>query len=213
MVITANKNLKHLRLMIDLAKSKDSHSEQVFMVNNIKWQEYEQLLTLVKDDAGVLFRYLEGNLVIMSPSNIHEFQKENIGILLEAYFQEMNIRFYSLGSTTFRSEETLRGIEPDKSYCLNSRKKYPDLAIEVIITSGGINCLNIYKVLGVTEVWFWEKQELTVYLLQDGEYIKVNHSNLLPDLDLNLFANYITYDEPFDALLEFKDKIKNHPFY
>jgi hypothetical protein len=48
-------------------------------------------------------------------------------------------------------------------------------------------------------------------MLQNGKYIKVNRSNLLPNLDLNLFANYITYDEPFDALLEFKDKIKNNP--
>lgn len=211
MVITADtidKKLEHIKLMIDLAKSKDSHSEQVFMINNINWQQYEQLLTSVGDDAGVLFRYLEGNLSIMSPSSIHEFHKKNIGMLLEAYFQELKIRFYPLGSTTFRFPETLRGIEPDQSYCLHSRKKYPDLAIEVIVTSGGIDCLNIYKVLGVTEVWFWEKEKLTVYLLQEGEYIKVDKSNLLPYLDLNLLAKYITYDEPYDALLEFKDNIK-----
>ena len=74
--------LGHLQTMIELVKSKDIDSEQVFIINNIDWKQYENLLESVADDAGVLFKYWEGTLVIMSPSIIHEFYKENIGILI-----------------------------------------------------------------------------------------------------------------------------------
>jgi Uma2 family endonuclease len=207
-MLTAVDKLEHLKTMIELAKSKDAESEQVFIINNIPWQQYEKLLNFVGDNAGVRLKYLEKNLEIMSPSSVHEFHKKTIGILLECYFLTKGIRFYPLGSTTFRAEKNARGIEPDQGYCLNSPKEFPDLAIEVVVTSGGIDSLNIYKKLGVSEVWFWGKEELKVYVLQENEeYIQVNKSSLLPDLDLNLFASYITYDEPFDAVLEFRDKI------
>ena len=206
-MLTAVNKLEYLKTMIEFAKSKDAELEQVLIINNIDWQEYESLLNFVEDDGGIRLKYLEGNLEVMSPSGIHEFHKENIGILLECYFLTTGIRFYSLGSKTFRLQKKSRGIEPDKSYCINNRKEIPDLAIEVVVTSGGIDSLNIYKKLGVSEVWFWEKEELKVYILEEEEYIQVNKSRLLPHLDLNLFASYINYDEPFDAVLEFKAKI------
>lgn len=206
-MLTAVNKLEYLKTMIEFAKSKDAELEQVLIINNIDWQEYESLLNFVEDDGGIRLKYLEGNLEVMSPSGIHEFHKENIGILLECYFLITGIRFYSLGSKTFRLQKKSRVIEPNKSYCINNRKEIPDLAIEFVVTSGGIDSLNIYKKLGFSEVWFWEKEELKVYILEEEEYIQVNKSRLLPHLDLNLFASYINYDEPFDAVLEFKAKI------
>ncbi|WP_324238767.1 hypothetical protein [Okeania sp.] len=38
------------------------------------------------------------------------------------------------------------------------KKKVPDLAIEVVITSGGIKTLGIYQSLGVSEVCFWQNE-------------------------------------------------------
>ena len=207
MTLATADRLQHLKTIIELAKYKDIDSEQVFIVNNVDWQQYEKLLELVGDDSGVLFKYWERNLEITSPSSKHELDKKVIGILLETYLLERRIRFYPLGSTTFRKETVKRGIEPDQCYCINGKKDIPDLAIEVVITSGGIDSLEIYKGLSVAEVWFWERDQLRVYVLQEGEYIKVNQSSLLPDLDLDLLASYITHDEPFEAVLEYRDKI------
>ena len=200
--------LTHLKTMVDLVKFKESESEQVFLFNNISWEQYENLLKSLEGNAGIRFKYCEGNLAIMSPSRRHEFDKKIIAMLLEAYLFEQEIKFYPLGSTTFKKENKKKGIEPDDCYCLYSNKGIPDLAIEVVVTSGGINSLDIYKGIGVTEVWFWEKEKLAVYILNNGEYTKVKQSQLLPNLDLDLFASYIGYDEPFTAVLEFKQKIK-----
>ncbi len=208
MVLAIDHKLENLKTMVNFAKSKDAESEQIFLVNNISWNQYESLLQFWGDSAGIKFKYWEENLAIMSPSRRHEFDKEKIGMLLETYFLAKKIRFYSLGSTTFKNKILKRGIEPDKCYCLNSNKKIPDLAIEVIVTSGGIDSLNIYQSLGVKEVWFWEREKLSLYVLENDTYIKVNQSVLLPDLDLDLFTHYISYEEPFDAVLEFKEKIE-----
>ncbi|WP_353674396.1 Uma2 family endonuclease [Synechocystis sp. LKSZ1] len=182
--------------------------EQIVIISDVTWQDYNALLNLLSDNAHVLLKYLRETLQIMSPSYRHEFYKENLGILLEAYFQEKGIRFYSLGSTTLRSELTQRGIEPDKSYCLRNRKSIPDLAIEVALTSGGIDSLEIYQALGVPEVWFWQNHQLQVYSLQAQKYERVTQSGLLPDLDLALLASYISWEEPFDAVLAFREQIR-----
>ncbi|MGI0479672.1 Uma2 family endonuclease [Geminocystis sp. CENA526] len=208
MTVTLVNQLPHIRAIIELAKSKNSDSEQVFIVNNINWQEYQNLLEFIDDNSGVLFKYQEETLVIMSPSRNHEILKENMGMLIETYCFIKQIKFYSLGSTTFRSSNKLKGIEPDKSYCFNSPKEFPDLAIEIIITSGGINSLQIYKDLRVKEVWFWEKNKLKVYGLETQEYKEVKKSSLLPDIDLDLFANLVNKSEPLEAVLEFRKTLE-----
>ena len=207
MSLTTANQLQHFQAIIELAKSKNRDAEQIFIINNVTWQEYEKLLEITSEEAGILLKYNQENLELMSPSSRHEIYKENIGILLECYFLTKKIRFYSLGSTTFLSQSLSRGIEPDKSYCINSRKDFPDLAIEVIITHGGIDALEIYKTLEVSEVWFWEEEKLNIYVLQNQEYIQVNQSNLFPDLPLELLVQYIPSDEPFDAVLQFRNQI------
>ena len=37
------------------------------------------------------------------------------------------------------------------------------------MTSGGIEVLEIYKRVGVQEVWFWEDGEISVYALADTD--------------------------------------------
>jgi Uma2 family endonuclease len=49
----------------------------------------------------------------------------------------------------------------------------PDLAIEVIWTSGGLDKREIYRALGVREVWFWRKGRLTVHALRPAGYEEI----------------------------------------
>ncbi|MEZ2249090.1 Uma2 family endonuclease [Microcoleus sp.] len=67
---------------------------------------------------------------------------------------------------------------------LETKKPNPDLVIEVILTSGGLDKLEFYKRIGVREVWFWQDRLITIYHLR-AEYEKVSHSLLLPDLNIN----------------------------
>ncbi len=183
-------------------------SEQLVIINDISWQMYESLLADVEDNSHLRIAYLEGILEIMSPSRRHEFIKTNIGRLLDVYFEETRTRFYGLGSTTFRQESVARGIEPDECYCINCEKQVPDIAIEVIVSSGGINSLKIYRGLQVPEVWFWESNSFTLYCLDGESYQLVARSNFLPQLDLSLLAEYVIFPEPMDAVIEFRQKIR-----
>jgi Uma2 family endonuclease len=85
---------------------------------------------------------------------------------------------------------------------LQAKKSIPDLAIEVIFTSGGLDKLEFYKRLGVPEIWFLEDGVLAIYHLS-GEYRRVDRSVLLPELDLALLVRYITDRDQYDAVTEF----------
>lgn len=183
-------------------------SEQRFILNGVTWQQYEALLETIGDNfPGLHITYLEGTLQLMSPNRNHEVIKKMIAKLVEAYLEETRTRHYPLGSTTFRKEAKARGVEPDECYCIGLDKEFPDLAIEVVITSGGIDTLEVYKGLEVPEVWFWENQ-FELYRLRDQEYEKIVKSELLPKLDLQLLASYVNNPEPLDAVQEFRKIIR-----
>ncbi|NBD14909.1 MAG: Uma2 family endonuclease [Cyanobacteria bacterium] len=183
-------------------------ASQQYTITDVSWETYEALLTDLGDNfSGLRVHYLEGVLEITMPSRQHEVFKENIGRLLGVYFEETRTRFYSLGSTTFRNEAKRRGAEPDLSFCIGTNKALPDIAIEVIKTSGAINKLAIYQGLNVAEVWFWQENRFTLYHLGDQEYEQREFSQFLPDLDFNLLASYVTYSEPLDAVLEYRQAL------
>ncbi|MDD1414367.1 Uma2 family endonuclease [Dolichospermum sp. ST_con] len=185
-------------------------SDQILLMNGIGWNIYETILKRFENTSHYRFKYLEGTLEIMSPSRRHEFEKKIIALLLETYFIETDIDFYPLGSTTFRKEASARGIEPDECYCFNSEKSVPDLAIEVVVTSGGINDLLIYQGLGVPEVWFWQNYQFSLYHLRGDQYEKISKSVFLPDLDLDLLASLILSGEkPKDLISKFRESIRS----
>jgi Uma2 family endonuclease len=177
------------------------------LLNGVSWEQLEQLdITLA--GTGARLTYLDGILEIMSPlSDEHEDAKSTLSLLLEAYFREKKIRFYKRGSATLGKSENKTRREPDESYNLETKKPLPDLILEVTVTSGGINKLEIYKRLGILEVWYWEDGSISVYSLQADKYQKVSKSALLPDLDLELIARYSRMSDQYDAVLEYSQVI------
>ncbi len=174
------------------------------VLNYISWEKFEQIESTFQDIEGVKFIYLDGELeIIMSPSRNHEDKKSNISILLDAYMRAKKIRFYRRGSATLGNKEITGRKEPDESYNIHTKKEIPDLVIEVIITSGDINILEIYRRIGISEVWFYQDNLLMVYLLKDGQYIKVNKSQLLPALNIENLNKYINYSDQYDAVTDF----------
>ncbi|MBD2243207.1 Uma2 family endonuclease [Nostoc sp. FACHB-888] len=185
-------------------------SDQILLMNGINWDIYETLLKSCQNTSHYRFKYLEGTLEIMSPSRRHEVDKKIIALLLETYFLEKGIDFYPLGSTTFRRQAAARGIEPDECYCFNSEKPVPDLAIEIVVTSGGIDDLLIYQGLGVPEVWFWQNNQFLLYYLRGNRYQQITKSELLPDLDLSLLASFVMSGEkPKDLVSKFRESIRS----
>lgn len=202
--------LNRLEKLLDRAQLSAIDSDQIVIINGVSWQIYESLLESLQDSSEFRVSYLDGILRIMSPSRRHESEKKRIAMLLETYFIERAIDFYPLGSTTFRERSVARGIEPDECYCIDSEKSVPDIAIEVVVTSGGIDSLDIYKGLNVPEVWFWKNGSFSLYCLRENDYKECDRSQFLPDLDLELLASYVfSPAKPKDILFEFRQQLKS----
>jgi Uma2 family endonuclease len=176
-------------------------------LHSISWEKFEAIAELLQD-YSVRLTYLDGTLDIMTPSPEHEESKTTIGFLLEAYLRFKGIRFYGRGGYTLGSREVGARGEPDESYNLETKKDVPDIAIEVVITSGGVDKLEKYKRWGVPEVWFYQDKQLFIYHLRSAGYEQVSRSELLPELDLNLFIRCLNMPDQYDATIAFSEALR-----
>ncbi|HKO54105.1 MAG TPA: Uma2 family endonuclease [Polyangiaceae bacterium] len=132
--------------------------DKIVVLRGATWGDYQRVIEMRGEVATPRVAFLEGALEIMTPSREHEGLKFNIGRLLEVWCLESGVEFSGYGSWTLESPERDRGVEPDECSCYvfgdQPEPSRPDLAIDVVGTSGGIDKLEIYRKLGVREVWF-----------------------------------------------------------
>lgn len=170
------------------------------VLHNVTWAQLEKLDADLAG-TGARLTYLDGALEIMAPlSDDHEEPRNTLGQILEAYMRRKQIRFYGKGSTTIGVKELGARKEPDESYCLGQRKPIPDLAIEVTVSSGGVEVLEIYRRIGVQEVWFWEDGVIEVHALRSSGYELISQSELLPELDLRSLEFHSRMADQYDAV-------------
>lgn len=173
--------------------------------------DFEAILAIRGDAAVPRIHYLCGVVEIMSPSRKHERTKSFIGRLLEAWADEREIDLIALGSWTLRSSAVDRGAEPDECYQLGEKgeEQPPDLVIEVTLTSGGLDKLEIYAGLRVAEVWEWREGHIGVHCLRDDGYEQVPRSELLPDLELALLERYLAEPNQARAVRAFRRALRS----
>lgn len=196
-------------------RSDDFEERRIFA--DVSWAQYEALLEDVGDSLAYRVNYLDGVLEIVAPSRRHETGKTRIGDLLAIYFLETNTPYFPTGSTTFRNEVQRVGTEPDESYCIGTEKDFPDLAIEVIVTSGGIDRLERFRRLNIKEVWFWQQNQFSLYHLretnpiqfkQTAGYEPIDRSELLPSLNIDLLSECVQNPDPLTAAKTFRQGIR-----
>ena len=191
-----------------VATVSESGLQDGIVLFNVTWDTLEKLDADL-EGTGARLTYLDGCLEITAPfSEAHEEPKKTLGQLLEIYMRLKGIRFYGRGSTTIGMKELEARKEPDESYCLGDRRKIPDLALEITVTSGGINGLEIYRRIGVREVWFWEDGVISVYCLRLTEYELVQQSELLPELDLRSLEFHTRMADQYDAVNAFMQTLQ-----
>jgi Uma2 family endonuclease len=164
-----------------------------FVYLHVDWNGYQQLLAMRGESAVPRITYLEGLAELMSPSRYHELDKKCFARLLETWSEIANVPLEGYGSWTLEDEKAARGAEADECYTVRrvvkSDDDRPDIAIEVIWTSGGINRLEVYRKLGVREVWFYERGALRFFALRregDDVYREIPRSELLPELPIDV---------------------------
>ncbi|HEY8077178.1 MAG TPA: Uma2 family endonuclease [Labilithrix sp.] len=161
----------------------------------LTWRDYEAILAMRGESSAVRIAYLRGTIEITSPSSEHEEDKKRFARLVEAWSEEAGIDLDGIGSLTIKKKLVERGVEPDECYIVlarhKTRPKMPDFAIEVVRTSGGIDKLEIYRLLGVREVWFWENGALGFHVLRGKHYVRTTKSTLLPSFDPALVTRFM----------------------
>ena len=181
--------------------------EQRILLTNVPWSTYVVLRDSI-DSSGVRMTYLEGALEIMSPSREHEVDKTQIARLLELFCLERDIPLFGYGSTTFRREELERGLEPDECYARGADRPIPEIALEVIVTHGAIDKLEVYRKLDIREVWLFEAGAFKVLSLRAGRYELLAASEILPEVDLARIAHYAKQPDQHAALRAFRDELR-----
>lgn len=112
--------------------------DQRVALYDVSWADFEVILHIRGDRAGVRLTYLNGVLELMSPSVDHEGIKTTIGRLLEAYAEERALTLNGFGSWTLKNPLRARALEPDECYSLSEgRPTRPDIAIEVVWSPAG----------------------------------------------------------------------------
>ncbi len=163
------------------------------ILHRIAWNQFEKILEELGEHRSSRIAYYDGTLEIRMPLSEHERAKVLISNLLVILLDELDLEWESLGSSTFKNEKMLVGIEPDdcfyiKNYAAMIGKKRldltidppPDLAIEVDLTSK--TQISAYEVLGVPEIWRYQQGKLLINILRNGRYIESDQSLAFADL-------------------------------
>lgn len=180
------------------------------MLRGVSWADYQRVMEIRGDHAAPRITYLDGQLEIMSPSKDHESRKSLIGRLVEVFCLEMGIDFSTYGSWTLEDKDVRAGAEPDECYVFGPAREAsrPDLAIEVVWTSGGIAKLDVYRALGVREVWFWRRRVIRPFVLRDGAYVEVAASEALPGIDLAQLTSFLDAPTTSEAMRRYRDALR-----
>jgi Uma2 family endonuclease len=188
----------------------ESHgdADQRVFLRGVSWQRFLDVLAARGDSSAVRVTYVGGVLELMSPSINHEIIKKTLARLVEAYADELGLDLYGIGSWTLKSKLKKLGIEPDECYSIGKPGRVPDLAIEVVWTSGGLDKLDVYRGLGVREVWVWEKGKLAAHVLRGERYVRAARSRLLPGIDLALLARLAPRPDQPVAVRELRAAIR-----
>jgi Uma2 family endonuclease len=184
-----------------LPPSQSHPGEQRIVLHGVTWTRYRSIASAFETLGGVRLTYFRGALEIMTLSFDHEGTKTCIARLLETYAEERGIALNGFGEATLGNEESKREIQPDECYFVGPRAcDVPDLAVEVVLTSGGIDKLEVNRGLGVGEVWRWQSGRMSVHVLTGDCYESVERSRLFPDLDVEALARFIEPDRQTESV-------------
>ncbi|APW63606.1 Uma2 family endonuclease [Paludisphaera borealis] len=172
----------------------DSTIEPCVVLHDVDWSGYESILKIRGEHPVPRMVYLDGSLLLMSPSYPHERLAERLGWFIKVIVEELDVPCIASGSTTFRRGSEKGGVEGDQTYYLASVVRVrgkteidleidppPDLAVEVVWTHKADAAVEVYRRLQVPEVWVCDGRALTILTLQaSGQYAPAESSLAVP---------------------------------
>ncbi len=184
--------------------------------DNVDWDTYEATLAYWDEHGRVRLTYDRGRLELMSPSHEHDEWAQRFGFLIALAATGLRLPFRSFGTATWRKEVKKRGMEADASFYFASvprmkgKRKLdlnvdppPELTVEIEISHSDPNRMEIHSALGVPEVWRFDGEDLSVWLLQiDGSYTDVTASPTFPVFSFEEIVHWVKRAEELDDMSE-----------
>jgi Uma2 family endonuclease len=195
------------------SRDPDPSADQRVILHHVPWWQYEALLAQRADASVPRLTYLEGALEIMSPTFDHEAIEKLLARLVEAWADATGTLLTGVGSWTVRDPAVERGAEPDECYIVGPfslrgpRPSRPDIAIEVVWTHGGLDKLEVWRKLGVPEVWVWEDGEIAVHVREGEAWVRESRSRLLPGIDLAHVGELLGEESQAVALRKLRERL------
>jgi Uma2 family endonuclease len=190
------------------------------VMHDFSWDEYEALLESVGEAKGLRISFDQGTVQIMTISSEHENMADLIHDLVRLVSLRWRIKILSFGSATMRKRRKAKGSEPDCCFYVQSadllgKKKRldfskdppPDIVVEVDVHHDSSSKFPIYAALGVGELWRYDGQTLTMYHLQQDEYVAAESSRALPMLTARVLTEFLTRSQQadqYETLLAFE---------
>lgn len=159
---------------------------------DIDWQAFKQIQTLLTERSQARFTYDRGVLEITMPLERHERFARLIELFVRILVVETGQMLKTMGSTTLDREDLLKSAEPDNGYYIQSFDLVadhtidlaidppPDLVVEVDITNTDIKKDLLYADMGVPEFWRFSGQVWRILCLEDGAYVECDCSPTFP---------------------------------
>jgi Uma2 family endonuclease len=197
--------------MVAAVPASSFDEDQRVVLGAVSWQDFETMLGIRGDHAGVRMYYLDGAIEIMSPTRTHEGRKRALGRLLEMWAVETGVILSAFGSWTLKQPKREAGAEPDECYIVGEADKdIPDLAIEVEWSRvTGLAKPEIYRRLGVRELWTLKSDgALVIRVIENGDWIERTTSMLFPALDLPWLLSFLDIVPQGKAVLALRDDLR-----
>jgi len=109
---------------------------------------------------------------------------------------------------TLREKPKDRGVELDEGHEIDGPKAFPDFAIELVWTSGGLDKLEIYRAFGVRAVWIGCDGRIEVHALKGDAYQGIAASEIPSDLGLGAVATLATRPGQTGAVRELRASLR-----
>ena len=166
------------------------------ILNDVPWEEYEELLSDLGEGYAVRIAYDRGRLEIMSPTARHEMYKDLLLRLVDSLAEtKEDLVLETRGSTTFKEKQLLQGAEPDTCFYVENAKRIigkgdidlakdppPDIIVEVDVSHQSTGKLSFYSAIGVPEIWRYDERQVRILHLVDGRYVEMPSSLTFPVL-------------------------------
>jgi Uma2 family endonuclease len=195
----------------------------VVTFHNVSWEEYEELVDQVGEPVGLRISYDAGTLKALTISSEHEHYASFVEKLLGFVSVRLRINILSFGSATMKRKP--KGNEPDACFYVQTADTIgnrididfaidppPDIAVEIDIHHDSQDKFSIYAAFFVPEIWRFDGQALTIYLLQQDRYNEAETSAALPMLTSEILTQFLSRlrDEgEFRALLAFDEWLQS----